>query len=137
MTELHASIRNLPMIRAAACMFALLAAPAFAAPPSMDSDDWRIMGPHAAWIESQHTSDGKLCCSVADARPVDARISGNHWQVHFLHPETLTTTAAQPLPREWEDVPDGAILRGVNPSGQPLAWWYQGVVRCFAPAGGV
>ena len=33
MTELHASIRNLPMIRAAACMFALLAAPAFAAPP--------------------------------------------------------------------------------------------------------
>ena len=34
---------------------------AFAAPPPEGSDDWNLMAPYAAWIESQHTSDGKLC----------------------------------------------------------------------------
>ena len=137
MTELHASIRNLPMIRAAACMFALLAAPAFAAPPPMDSDDWNLMAPYAGWITSQRTPDGKICCSVADARPVDARIVGHHWQVHFLHPETLSDDAVKPPPADWVDVPDSAVLHGFNPSLQPLAWWYSGVVRCFSPPGGV
>ena len=86
------------------------------------------------WIESQHDSGGNWCCNVSDGRSVDARVTGDgHWQVHFLHPETLSTAK---LPPEWADVPDDAVLHSANPTGVPIAWWYSGAVHCFVAASG-
>ena len=28
------------------------------------------------------------------------------------------------------------LAGGANPSGMPVAWWYGGIVRCFAPVSG-
>ena len=138
------------MIRAAACMFALLAAPAFAAPPPMDSDDWRIMGPYKEWATSQHDLAGRWCCDIGDGRPVDAEIFENcnlppgdvpdkcpaqmpigaHWWAHV-------TSEHWPDERDrWMMIPDEKITSGINPIGVPILWLYQSRVQCFAPPDG-
>lgn len=107
--------------------FVCLSSPVLAAPPPEGSEDWEIMHPYADWIQHQNGAQG-WCCDVADGRPVDARMSQNHWQVRLLHPETLPNA-----PAGWVDVPDNALLHGRNPIGFPIAWFYHGAVRCFIP----
>ena len=104
---------------------------AWSAPPPVGSEDWEIMAPYAAWIETQHTADGRWCCTVADGRPVEARTRGDHWQV-FISDAKFPNS-----PEGWADVPDDRVLHGANPTGFPIAWVMQGRVLCFAPAGGV
>ena len=108
------------------------AEPAWAAPPPAGSEDAQVLGPFRAWMESQQGPWG-WCCDVSDGRMVDARITGNgQWQVRFVHPETLD----EPPPPGWIDVPEDAVIRNGNPTGVPVAWIFQGRIRCFAPASG-
>ena len=127
------------MRSAAIALMLALAAPvaALANPPPVGSEDDILMRPFAHWIENQRDPSGRWCCRISDGRPVDARISPDgHWQVHFLHPETLSDDAVRPPPSGWVDVPDDALINAANPVGVPIAWWWRGVVHCVAPASG-
>ncbi len=92
------------------------------------------MAPLHDWINDARTAGGLLCCSEADARPVEVRMAGDHWEVRFLHPSELP----KPSPDGWQKVPPEAILRDADgrpipaPEGIAVAWWYGGGVRCFA-----
>lgn len=105
--------------------------PAWANPPPPDSEDAKVLSGYRAWVESQNTQDGYLCCSIADGRLVDARIKDGHWQVRF-HPGNDIGA-----PTDWVVVDENAVLRKPNPTGYPIAWWFLGQVRCFAPPSGV
>ena len=120
-------------------VFALSVVPADAAPPPAGSEDAEMMAPMHDWINSARNPQGWLCCSEADARPVDVRTRGDHYEVRFMHPDELP----DPKPVGWQTVPADAIMRDEHgraipaPEGVPVAWWYNGVVRCFAVPGGV
>jgi hypothetical protein len=104
--------------------------PAYAAPPPEGSEDWKIMHPYKEWVTTQHDLRGRWCCDIGDGRPVDARITGDHWEVHVT---------PQHWPGEtdrWLAVPDEKVTRSVNPMGTPILWLYQGRVQCFAPPDG-
>lgn len=126
------------MTRTLAVLLCLLSTHTLAAPPPEGSEDYKIMHPYAQWVTSQHDRLGRWCCSIADGRPVDAKISPEgHWQVMFQRPETISDDAAQPVPSGWINVPDDAVIKGANPMGVPIAWWYRGRIQCFCPIGGV
>lgn len=117
--------------------------PAYAAPPPAGSPDANALAPYSAWIEQQETPHGGRCCSDADGREVDARISADgHYEVRFVHPEDIPEGG--PEPGRWYPVPDANVLHAANPSGAPIAWWYPSLstmqhdspIRCFAPADG-
>jgi hypothetical protein len=42
---------------------------------------------------------------------------------------------------EWIPVPADVVIKGPNPNGTPVAWWYflegEVQIRCYAPGGGV
>ena len=63
-----------------------------------------------------------LCCSVADCRPVESRLNGDHY-------EAL-------IEGEWRSVPDHLILnRADNPTGRAVACWTkQTGILCFVRA---
>lgn len=119
-------------VAALAGLAALLAAglPAHAAPPPVGSDDWNIMAPYKEWVTSQHDGLGRWCCDIGDGRPVEARIDGDHWEVH------VTKTHFPDEPDRWLAVPDEKVTRNANPTGTPILWLYQGRVQCFAPPDG-
>lgn len=101
-----------------------------AAPPPKGTEDYEIMADYADWIAQLHV-DGVSCCSTADGRPVQARLHGEHWQVRFRAGQLPGA------PTEWTDVRDAAVYRGANPVGVPIAWWFGGEIRCFAPPSGI
>lgn len=106
----------------------VVARPARAAAPPVGSEQWEILHPHRAWVESVAGPQG-VCCSLADGRAVEARRVGDRWQVLF---------PAEPgFPAGWQDVPAGVVLGGENPVGMPVAWWHGGAVRCFVPGSGM
>lgn len=111
--------------------FMLFVSPVLSAPPVVGSDDWEIMHDYREWIETQHTQFGAWCCTVADGRPVDARVHEGHWQI-FVTEEKFPRS-----PRGWTDVPDAAVVREPNPVGVPIAWVLGGRVLCFAPSSGI
>ena len=108
---------------------------AHAKAPPITSEDWEVLHEYRHWIESAGSENGR-CCDIADGRMVQVRVKDGRYQVQFLHPETLDV----PRPSGWYDVPDKAIIRdsdghpAPNPVGVPIAWWFQGYVRCFAMA---
>jgi hypothetical protein len=63
-----------------------------------------------------------LCCSVADCRPVDARLNDGHYEAF--------------IEGEWRRVPDHLILnRSDNPTGRAVACWTPQVgILCFVRA---
>jgi hypothetical protein len=119
----------IPVLAALGVLLAL-SAPARAAPPPMGSDDWAVMGPYKEWVTSQHDLAGRWCCDIGDGRPVEARIAGDHWEVH------VTPAHFPDEPDHWMAVPDEKITRNVNPTGMPILWLYQSRVQCFAPPDG-
>ena len=127
------------VLGAAISLSLAIIAPADAAPPPAGSEDAEMMAPMHDWINSARNPQGWLCCSEADARPVDVRTRGDHYEVRFMHPDELP----DPKPVGWQTVPADAIMRDEHgraipaPEGVPVAWWYNGVVRCFAVPGGV
>lgn len=105
----------------------LLAAPAYAAPPA-GSD-----GSLAPWFQSLRSpATDILCCSEADCRQVENRIRGDHFQV-FVDRKSFGDRA----PNAWVDVPSTAIIHGRdNPTGEAIACFYGGEVKCFVQASG-
>ena len=114
---------------AVACL--LPAASALAAPPPEGSDDWKIMSPFKDWVTSQHDRLGRWCCDIGDGRPVEARITDDHWEVH------VEKSHFPDEPEAWLKVPEDKIVHQANPTGSPILWLYQGGVQCFAPPDGV
>jgi hypothetical protein len=113
---------------------AVLALSAAAPPP--DSDDATELRPYASWIEAQTNAVVGSCCSTADGRIVDWRIVEEHYEVRFRQPDSIEGQP-RPEPGHWYPVPAAAVLRGSNPTGYAVAWWFargiDGPVRCFAP----
>ena len=96
-------------------LFALLPLVAHAAPPPGADPN----SPMAAWFKGlQQPHPGISCCSVADCRPVNARVIDGHYQV--LHEG------------KWLPVKDDRILpQQSNPAGEPVACVYSGEVLCL------
>ena len=96
---------------------ACLARPVLAAPPP-DADPAL-----APWFNSlRQPWTNALCCSMADCRPVNSRLSDGHY-------EAL-------IEGEWRRVPDHLILnRSDNPTGRAIACWTPQVgILCFVRA---
>ena len=91
--------------------------PVLAAPPP-DADPTL-----APWFNSlRQPWTNALCCSMADCRPVESRLSDGHY-------EAL-------IEGEWRRVPDHLILnRSDNPTGSAIACWTPQVgILCFVRA---
>lgn len=96
----------------------LINAIVLAAPP----DGADPNSPLGAWYRSLQAPDGKSCCSIADCRPIDARLIGEHWEIR--------------TEMGWQEVPPDRVLRRENPDGRPIACRSLGLVLCFVPPAG-
>src|SRR5215469_13318864 len=77
----------------------------------------------APWFNSlRQPWTNALCCSVADCRPVESRLTDGHY-------EAL-------IDGEWRRIPDNLILnRNDNPTGRAVACWTPQVgILCFVRA---
>lgn len=102
------------MIRLIFCVIVVFAATARAAPPP-DADP--ALTP---WFNSLRAPwTNALCCSIADCRPADLRIVGDHYEVF--------------IGGEWRAVPPSRVLqRSDNPTGRAVVCWTpQGGITCF------
>lgn len=79
----------------------------------------------------QQPGTGYLCCSLADCRNVETRDRDGHVEVF------ISAKQFYHGPDDWVIVPDAVVLRGKeNPTGQPIACFLAGEVRCFVPGTG-
>jgi hypothetical protein len=84
-------------------------------PPGADPNS-----PLGLWYRSLTVPyGGHSCCSVADCRPVEARLVGEGWQVQF--------------DGAWIKVPPYVVLKRDNPDGRPIACLHAGIILCFVP----
>ena len=127
----------------AACAALFAAAPAFAEPPPVGSEDYEILAPFGDWIAAQNQPGTVVsCCNIGDGRIVEHRVREGHLQIRFVHPETLPDYpyAHRPAVGQWYPVPDNSILRGptgapiANPTGVDVGWWLGGRILCYAQA---
>ncbi len=104
------------------------AAPAFAKPPP--GADLSL----APWYQSlAQPYTGYPCCSVADCRPVQYRTVGDHFEA-FIDRRSFGADA----PEAWVRVPPWNVLhRRDNPTGEAVACWYNGEIRCFVEGAGI
>lgn len=111
----------------------LIASPAFATPPPPGSEDALVTAPYGEWFSQLRNVQGGLCCTLADCRPVEARISADgHWEF-LADPRHFAGGDGR-----WVTVPDERVLRQPNPVGQPIACYVNGFSPfCFLPAEGV
>ena len=91
--------------RALIAGFLAAAAPALAAPPP-DADPSL-----APWFRGLHVpGTGTSCCSMADCRPTDSRIVGDHYEVF--------------VEGKWLLVPPDLVLKNLdNPTGRAVVCW--------------
>jgi hypothetical protein len=110
-----------------------LAAPAFAVPPPVGSEDYQLTAPYGEWFRTLRNAEGTLCCTLSDCRPVQARISADgHWEF-LADPKHFTNGDGR-----WVRVPDDRVLHRPNPVGQPIACYVAGFPPfCFVPADAV
>lgn len=75
----------------------------------------------APWFRSlAQPGTGISCCSIADCRPVDTRITPSGYEIFVKD--------------QWLTVPPEKILQGKqNPTGKPVACVLNGQVLCFVP----
>jgi hypothetical protein len=107
---------NRLLVTASLLLLSALLGVAMAQPPS-NADPTSPLG---RWFRSLMVpSTGSSCCSVADCRPVEARLAGDRWEVR--------------ADDGWLAVPPEAVLRRDNPDGRPVACLHSGVIRCFVP----
>lgn len=104
------------MARIALAALLLLIGPARAAPPA-DADP--ALTPWFNDLRQPWTN--ALCCSMADCRPTNSRLSGVHYEVL--------------IQGEWRTVPDDRVLtRNDNPTGRAVVCWTPTAgVLCFVP----
>lgn len=95
----------------------LLAHSALAAPPERPDPTL------APWFNDlRQPWTNALCCSLADCRPVDSRLAGDHYEVL--------------IEGEWRTVPEHRILnRSDNPTGRAVVCWTPTAgILCFVRA---
>jgi hypothetical protein len=114
----------------AAALFSIVlngTTPTFGAPPP-DAD--MSLAP---WFQSlAQPGTGYLCCSIADCRTVRYRWAADHFEA-FIDRHSFGADA----PDAWVAVPSTHVLRRRdNPTGEAVACWYNGEVRCFVPGAG-
>lgn len=97
-------------------------------PPGADPDS-----PMAAWYQSlAQPETGYPCCSVADCRPVQYRTVGDRYEA-FIDRKSFGASA----PDDWVRVPKAHVLRRHdNPTGEAVACWFIGEIRCFVEGSG-
>jgi hypothetical protein len=84
-------------------------------PPGADPNS-----PLGLWYRSLTTPySGSSCCSVADCKPVEARLVGEGWEIH--------------VNGVWIKVPPYVVLKRDNPDGRPIACLRRDVIFCFVP----
>lgn len=104
---------------------------AYAAPPPPGTEDYDVLMPYASEIANAHEDDYKewRCCDIADGTLVDVKTVGN---VYFVSPRVDRIPYAHP--GTWYEVrPETVLHKWRNPTGEPIAWFFNGTVRCFAP----
>ncbi|MBN9507792.1 MAG: hypothetical protein J0I21_01610 [Alphaproteobacteria bacterium] len=118
----------------------LIASSAAAAPPRPDEKGYDPA--FARWFQSLRTHDGAPCCSVADCRAVEYRLTGDGYEIHPLR--AYDDRIAPGEEQRWTRVPEAKILRRTsNPTGHAIACY--AVIRrmsapvtlgiyCFVPA---
>ena len=83
----------------------------------------------APWFQSLHSAEGGLCCSEADCRPVEYRMTEDHYEV------LIGRQYGPDVEEHWEDVPAESVLQKTdNPTGHAIACWTpytQPRVICF------
>ena len=64
-----------------------------------------------------------FCCTEADGEEVQEKIEGG---AYWIQGGSF---------KEWTKVPDGAVIEGPNPHGQPVVWSTGSThaIRCYAP----
>lgn len=110
----------------------LLCAAAFAASAAWGHPPPGEPGPFSAWFQSLRVPNGSVgCCSVADCRHVEYRVSGDHYEA-FVDGATFPGAGTG-----WIAIPNGVVLHRPNPTGEAVLCWWGGEPRCFVPAEGV
>lgn len=131
MGETTASVVKESLTTAAFVIALMLAAPASAAPPPVDHEDYAVMAPFHDWVRTLQ-ANGRFCCDWSDTRPVQVRTLGERYQVRFRRDQVFGAPVGI-----WLDVPDDAVIRTANPIGVAIASYYGGRVQCFVDAGGI
>jgi hypothetical protein len=104
-------------------MACLVVATANAAPPASQPVDPEI---HKWYQSLKRPNTGDACCSIADCRPYDTRVIGDHYEI-LDH-------------QRWRAVPNDVVLHRENKAGAAIAClqtqWYDfgPPPRDFAPA---
>jgi len=99
----------------------LIAALAHARPPENADPAF------APWFQSLRASNGGLCCSQSDCRPVEYRLAGDHYEV------LIGKQYGDEVTPHWEEVPAESVLNKTdNPTGRAIACWLPYTkVLCF------
>ena len=113
---------------------------AYAAPP-------HGITPDPAMAEYYHSlkvpGTTALCCTIADCRNVRARVRLDADGSYEAYIDSATFPDDDSpyhghAPNAWVKVPEAVIIHDKpNLSGEPIACWYNGELRCFVPASGV
>lgn len=78
--------------------------------------------PLAVWYRSLETPEGGSCCNMQDCGPVEARQTGDGWEILVAD--------------KWLAVPPSRILKRENADGRPIACVLQQTILCFVPPAG-
>jgi hypothetical protein len=109
---------GLNRLRAIVSLFILLVLAGVAAgqPPQGANPN----SPLGLWYRSlTQPYTGYTCCSLADCRPVEARLAGDDWEIR--------------VGDRWRAVPRWVVLNRENPDGRPIACLHAGYILCFVP----
>lgn len=114
-----------------AALFFSVITNATAKPPEPGSQDAIDLAPYSSYLRGLHSPSGLPCCDLSDCRFVEAKVTNNHWRV-LVRKEQFENG-----PNIWIDVPETAIVRNENPTGQPLLCWSptRGILCFVQPAG--
>jgi hypothetical protein len=82
---------------------------------------------------------GGLCCDVADCRNVVVRSDTKDGAYYaYIDSKTYPDDGSYGhghAPNAWVKVPEQVIIHDrPNLTGEPIACWYKGEIRCFVPA---
>jgi hypothetical protein len=109
---------GLNWLRAIISLFMLLVVAGVAAgQPPQGADPNSALGLWYRSLTQPYT--GYTCCSLADCRPVEARLAADGWEIR--------------ADGRWLAVPHWIVLKRDNPDGRPIACLHAGHILCFVP----
>jgi len=115
-------------------VFALLLVSPFARahdPAHPENDDWY----QSLTVPGTNNAS---CCNMRDCKTVQARIRKDSlWEV-YISSDAFSDDYRDPreghAPNDWVKVPAGAVLHDrPNPTGEPVACWFDRKILCFVP----